>query len=250
MSVDSPEQLQALKRVGRLVFETLSHMRGVVRPGLSTGALDRMAAEFLTARGARSGPILTYGYPGWTCISVDEQVVHGVPSEERVLHRGELVTLDVAIELDGYHADAATTVPVGTVDRGRSNLIRATRSALAAGVRSAQPGATLRDVGAAVERAARTRGYRVFRELNGHGIGRRMHEPPTVFSWPAPAAEADLRLHPGMVFTIEPMLTAGLPRLVTGPDGWTVSALDGSPSAHEEHTIMVAEGGPVVLTRG
>lgn len=248
MSVDSPEQLEALRRVGRLVFETLAHLRSAVAPGLSTGALDRMAADFLTARGARSGPILTYGYPGWTCISVEEQVVHGVPSERRVLQRGELVTLDVAIELDGYHADAATTVPVGWVDRGRANLIRATRATLAAGIRAAQPAATLRDVGAAIEHAAQARGYRVFRELNGHGIGRRMHEPPTVFNWPAP--EADLTLHAGLVFTIEPMLTAGRTRLVAEPDGWTVSAVDGSSSAHEEHTIMVAEGGPVVLTQG
>jgi methionyl aminopeptidase len=208
-----------------------------------------MAAEFLSARGARSGPILTYGYPGWTCISVEEQVVHGVPSDERVLRSGELVTLDVAIELDGYHADAATTVAVGLIDHRHADLVTATRSALAAGVRAAQPGATLRDVGTAVERAARTRGYRVFRELNGHGIGRRMHEAPTVFAWPAPEAEADLALHPGLVFTIEPMLTAGRTHLVTEADGWTVRALDGSPSAHEEHTIMVADGGPVVLTR-
>ncbi len=249
MSVDSPEQLQALWRVGRLVAETIAHLRAAVRPGLSSGELDRMAAKFLSARGARSGPILTYGYPGWTCISVEEQVVHGVPSDERVLRSGELVTLDVAIELDGYHADAATTVPVGPVDHRHANLVAATRSALAAGVRTAQPGATLRDVGAAVERAARTRGYRVFRELNGHGIGRRMHEWPTVFNWPAPEPEADLTLHPGLVFTIEPMLTGGRTRLVTEADGWTVSALDGSPSAHEEHTIMVADGGPVVLTR-
>jgi methionyl aminopeptidase len=249
MSVDSPEQLEALRRVGRLVAETIAHLREAVRPGLSTGALDRMAAEFLSARGARSGPILTYGYPGWTCISVEEQVVHGVPSEARVLRSGEVVTLDVAIELDGYHADAATTVAVGTIDRRHAKLIAATRSALTAGVRAAQPGATLRDVGAAVERAARARGYRVFRELTGHGIGRRMHEPPTVFNWPAPQPEAELALHAGLVLTIEPMLTTGRTRLVTEADGWTVSALDGSPSAHEEHTIMVADGGPVVLTR-
>jgi methionyl aminopeptidase len=248
VSVDSPEQLQALRRVGRLVSETIAHLRRGVRPGLSTGALDRMAAEFLSARGAQSGPIITYGYPGWTCISVEEQVVHGVPSERRVLRSGEIVTLDVAIELDGYHADAATTVAVGTIDRPHAKLIAATQSALSAGVQAAQPGATLRDVGAAVERAARTRGYRVFRELTGHGIGHGMHEPPTVFSWPAPGPEADLALRAGLVLTIEPMLTAGRTRLVTEDDGWTLSALDGSPSAHEEHTIMIADGGPVVLT--
>jgi methionyl aminopeptidase len=246
MSVDSPEQLRALRRVGRLVQETIAHLRRAVRPGVSTRMLDDMAADFLTARGARSGPILTYGYPGWTCISVEEQVIHGVPSQ-RILRDGELVTLDVAIELDGYHADAATTVPVGSVDADRTNLIAATKRALHAGIRAAQPGATLRDVGGAVERAASRDGYRVFRDLVGHGIGRAMHEPPTVFSWPAP--DARVTLAAGLVFTIEPMLTAGSTRLVAERDGWTVSSLDGSPSAHEEHTIMVADGGPVILTR-
>jgi methionyl aminopeptidase len=246
MSVDTPEQLAALKRVGRLVAETIAHLRAAVAPGVSTAALDRMAADFLTARGARSGPRLTYDYPGWTCISVEEQVVHGVPSE-RKLEAGQVVTLDVAIELDGFHADAAVTVPVGAVDPGRTRLMTATRAALAAGIRAAAPGATLRDVGSAVERTARDRGYRVFRELTGHGIGRAMHEPPTVFNWPAP--EASARLRAGQVFTIEPMLTAGHRRLAAEPDGWTITAVDGSPSAHEEHTIVVAQGGPVILTR-
>jgi methionyl aminopeptidase len=246
MSVETPEQLAALKRVGRLVAETIAHLRAAVAPGVSTAALDRMAADFLTARGARSGPILTYGYPGWTCISVEDQVVHGVPSERR-LEAGQLVTLDVAIELDGYHADAAVTVPVGTVDRGRARLMTATRAALAAGISAAAPGATLRDVGAAVEHTARDRGYGVFRELTGHGIGRGMHEAPTVFNWPAP--EATARLRAGQVFTIEPMLTAGRRRLVAEADGWTLTAIDGSPAAHEEHTIMIADGGPVILTQ-
>jgi methionyl aminopeptidase len=248
MSVDSPEQLQALQRVGRLVAETLALLRAAARPGVSTRELDDLARDFLTARGARSGPILTYGYPGWTCISVEDEVVHGVPSERR-LRRGQLVTLDVAAELDGFHADAAITVPVGATDRRRSRLVAATRAALSAGIRAARPGATLRDVGAAVEQAACERGYRVFRELTGHGIGRHMHEPPTVFNWPAPEREAEQRLSAGLVLTIEPMLTAGHTGLVTEADGWTISALDGSPSAHEEHTIMVADGGPVILTR-
>ncbi len=246
MSVDSPEQLAALRRVGRLVQETIAHLRRAVTPGVSTRQLDDRAAEFLTARGAQSGPILTYGYPGWTCLSVDEQVVHGVPSG-RALRDGELVTLDVAIELDGFHADAATTVPVGRIDPARASLVAATRRALNAGILAAQPGATLREVGAAVEGAAAGDGYRVFRQLTGHGIGRGMHESPTIYNWPAP--EAGLALEPGMVFTIEPMLTAGSTQLVTERDGWTMSARDGAPSAHEEHTIMVADGGPVVLTR-
>jgi methionyl aminopeptidase len=245
MSVDSPEQLRGLRRVGRVVAETLGDLRGAVKPGVSTAELDRLAAEAFARHGARSGPILTYGYPGSVCISLDEEVVHGVPGD-RVARAGELITLDVAAELDGYHADAAVTLAVGHVDARRRRLVSATRAALAAGIRAAQPGATLRDVGAAVERTARRRGFRVLRELTGHGIGYAMHEDPTVPNWAAP--DARTRLTPGLVFTIEPMLTVGTPRIVLQPDGWTIRTADMAPSAHEEHTIMVSKGGPVILT--
>jgi methionyl aminopeptidase len=245
VSVDTPDQLEGLRRAGRLVAATLRLLKQAAVPGASTAELDAIAADFLAEQGARSGPILTYGYPGSVCISVEDEVVHGIPGP-RLLRAGQLVTLDVAAELDGYHADAAVTVGVGTVDRRRLALLAAGRAALAAGIRAAQPGATLRDVGAAVERTARARGLRVFRELTGHGIGRAMHEPPTVFNWPSPGATQ--RLKPGLVFTIEPMLGAGGRRLLLDPDGWTVRTADRSLSTHEEHTIMVAPGGPVVLT--
>jgi methionyl aminopeptidase len=245
MSVDTPEQLEGLRRVGQLVASTLRSLREAVAPGVSTGELDALAAEAFAAHGARSGPILTYGYPASICISVDDEVVHGIPGK-RLLQLGQLVTLDVAAELDGYHGDAAVTVPVGGGDRHARRLLEATRASLSAGIRAAQPGATLRDVGAEIERVANARGFSVFRELTGHGIGREMHEPPDVFNWPAP--QAHQRLAPGMVFTIEPMLTSGSARLTLDHDGWTVRTRDGMPSAHEEHTVMVATGGPVVLT--
>jgi methionyl aminopeptidase len=246
MSVDRPEQLEGLRRVGRLVADTLRALRRAVAPGVRTGELDALAAEFLAARGGRSGPIITYGYPGSICISVGDQVVHGIPGR-RKLREGEIVTLDVAAELDGYHADAAVTVPVGTVGPAAHDLLAATREALAAGIRAAQPGATLRDVGAAVERSTNAAGYAVIRELTGHGIGRAMHEAPTVFNWPAPGTGAHV-LQPGLVFTIEPMVAIGDPAIVMDRDGWTVRTRSRCLSAHEEHTIMVAPGGPVVLT--
>jgi methionyl aminopeptidase len=245
MSVDTPEQLQGLRRAGRVVAQTLKVVKAAVAPGVTTGELDRIAADYLAQQGARSGPILTYGYPGSICISVDDQVVHGIPGD-RVLRPGELVKLDVAAELDGYHADAATTVSVGPVNWQKQRLMNANRAALSAGIDAAQPGATLTEVGAAIERATRARGFNVFRELTGHGIGRAMHEEPTVFNWPAPGA--DQRLTDGLVITIEPMLTAGRPEIVLDRDGWTVRAVDRSPTCHEEHTIMVTDGGPVVLT--
>jgi methionyl aminopeptidase len=246
MSVDSPDQLRGLQRAGRVVAETLRVLRDAVAPGVTTGELDRLAAETFTRLGARSGPIITYHYPGFVCISVDDEVVHGVPGP-RTLRPGELVTLDVAAEVAGYHADAAITVPVGRVDGRRRRLVAATRAALDAGIRAARPGVTLRDVGAAIEREARRRRFTVLRELTGHGIGLAMHEDPVVFNWPSP--EATTRLTPGLVFTIEPMLTSGRAGLVLEHDGWTISTADGAPSAHQEHTIMVAASGPpVVLT--
>jgi methionyl aminopeptidase len=246
VSVDSPEQLRGLQRAGLVVAETLRLLKRAVAPGVTTAELDRLAAETFADHGARSGPILTYGYPGSVCISVEDEVVHGIPGP-RVLRSGQLVTLDVAAEVAGYHADAAVTVPVGHVDDSRRRLIIATRAALAAGIRAARPGATLRDVGAAIEREARRRRFRVLRELTGHGIGLAMHEDPIVFNWPAPVART--RLTPGLVFTIEPMLTTGGPGLVVQDDGWTVCTADRAPSAHQEHTIMVsATGRPVVLT--
>jgi methionyl aminopeptidase len=245
VSVDSPEQLEGLRRVGRLVAATLRGLRAAVAPGVSTGELDRLAGELFAKRGAQSGPILTYGYPGSICISVDDEVVHGIPGR-RILRSGELVTLDVAAELDGYHADAAITVPVGATDPRALQLVSATRAALSAGIRAATAGRSLRDVGAAVERTAEQRGFRVIRQLTGHGIGRAMHEAPTVFNWPAPGATQ--RLKPGQVFTIEPMLAAGDPKIVLDRDGWTVRTSSGCLSAHEEHTIVVTKRAAVVLT--
>jgi methionyl aminopeptidase len=211
---------------------------------VTTAELDTIAGEHLAAAGGQSGPILTYDYPGNICLSVDDEVVHGIPGS-RALEEGQLLTIDIAAELDGYHADAATTVVVGQADASAERLVAAAKAALAAGVRAAQPGATLRDIGRAVERVTEIRGFKVVPELTGHGIGHQMHEEPTVYNWPAP--DAGLELEAGMVFTIEPMIVAGDPAVYVAEDGWTVRTRDRSRSAHEEHTIMVAAGGAEVL---
>jgi methionyl aminopeptidase len=227
------------------VAATLRALRAAVRPGVTTSELDRVAADVFAVHGARSGPILTYGYPGSVCLSVEDEIVHGVPGPRR-LRAGQLITFDVAAELEGYHADAAITTGVGVIDPPRRLLIAAARAALRAGIDAAIPGALLRDVGSAIEGECEARGFHVVPNLTGHGIGREMHEEPTVYNWGAP--NATLRLTPGLVFTIEPMIVAGSPRIKLQRDGWTVKTIDGSLSAHEEHTIMVADGRPVVLT--
>lgn len=214
---------------------------------MTTGDLDAVAQGVFDRWGARSGPVLTYRYPGAICLSVDTEIVHGIPDAKR-LRRGQLLTIDVAAELDGFHADAATTIPIGRVPGPSLRLLAAGRAALGAGIRAAQPGATLRDVGAAIERVSNARGFQIARELTGHGIGLAMHEPPTVFNWPAPCRSATRELTEGLVFTIEPMIVAGSPRLVTEPDGWTVSDAGGALSTHEERTVMICPDGPLLLT--
>lgn len=179
--------------------------------------------------------MLTYRYPGAICLSVDTEIVHGVPGAKR-LRQSELLTIDVAAELDGFHADAATTVPVGRVTSPSQRLLNAGHAALRAGIRAAQPGTTLRELGAAIERVTDARGFQIARDLTGHGIGLAMHEPPTVFNWPAPHRAAARELTEGLVFTIEPMIVAGPPRLFTKSDGWTISDAGGALSTHEEHT--------------
>lgn len=245
MSIDTPEELEGMRRVGALVAETLRAVRHEVRAGVTTGHLDDIAARVFARHGAVSGPQLTYDFPGATCISVNEEVVHGVPGA-RVLREGDLVTLDVTPELDGFLADAAITVPVGRASPEALRLLRAADACLAAALSAAVEGQALRTIGATTQRTADEQQVTVFPGLLGHGIGRRLHEPPSVpnVDWP------HLRrpLNEGLVLAIEPMIGLGAPELETGADGWTIATADGSLSAHVEHTIVVHGERPVVLT--
>lgn len=234
-----------MRRVGALVAATLRAVRAEVRAGVTTGQLDAVAARVFARHGATSGPMETYDFPGATCISVNEEVVHGVPGA-RVLREGDLVTLDVTPQLDGYLADAAITVPVGKASPEAERLLRAADACLAAAVRAARQDAPLRRIGAATQRWAAEHEVTVFPELLGHGIGRKLHEPPSVpnVDWP------HLRkpLNRGLVLAIEPMLGLGSEELETRDDGWTIATADGSLSAHVEHTIVVQGHQPFVLT--
>jgi methionyl aminopeptidase len=245
MSVETPEELAALRRVGRAVAATLRETARRVRPGIATAELDAVAAAVLARHGARPAPALVYGFPGAICISVGEEAVHGIPGSRR-LRAGELVTLDVTAELDGFFADAAVTLPVGTVAPRLRRLAAAAQAALRSGMQAARAGAPVNAIGAAVEAEARRRGCAVLPELTGHGIGRTIHEEPAV---PNVYVEAlDARLGDGAVITIEPILGLGGGDVRVTGDGWTVVTADGSPAAHAEHTIVVSAREPIVLT--
>jgi len=245
LSIEHPDDLARLRAAGRVVAITLREVRRLVRPGVTTAELDRAAARVFARHGARSAPRLAYGFPGSICISVGDEVVHGIPGARR-LRPGELVKLDVTAELDGYYADAAISVPVGRARPSVGRLVAAGTAALRAGLGAARPGRPVSAIGAAVEDEVERRGYRVLRELTGHGIGRAIHEPPAVPNHADPAASRPLT--EGLVLAVEPMIAAGGADVELLADGWTIATRDGSVAAHVEHTVVITSGSPLVLT--
>jgi methionyl aminopeptidase len=246
VSIESDADLEGLRRVGRVVALTLAETRRAVEPGVSTAELDDVAAAVLARHGAQSAPALVYDFPGAICICVNDEAVHGIPGARR-LAAGDLVTLDVTAELGGYMADAAVTllVPPGTPAAER--LAGTAESALAHGISAARAGRPLNAIGRAVGRAVESAGFRVLRPLSGHGIGRTIHEPPSVLNYDEPRQRG--RLTPGLVITIEPIISARGEALSQDADGWTVRTRDGSLTAHAEHTVVIARrGSPLVLT--
>jgi methionyl aminopeptidase len=245
MSIESQADWKGLRDAGRVVWLTLEALEHRVAPGVSTSELDRVAAEVFEANGARSAPALVYGFPGTVLISVNDEVVHGVPGARR-LREGDLVKLDVTIEKNGYMADAARTTIVGS----GSDVARRLRACVQASFRkaldAARAGNRVSEIGRAVEAEVQRRGFTVMRGLGGHGIGRAIHEAPSVPNCYDPR-QRDL-LTEGLVVTIEPIISAGSDRTVEQRDGWTLRTSDGSLSAHHEHTIAITGNRPVILT--
>jgi methionyl aminopeptidase len=237
--------MRALQRVGRVVARTLDAMRSAVRPGITTAELDDVAARIFEEHGARSGPRIVYDFPGTTCISVNDEVVHGIPGP-RVLQPGDLVTLDVTAELDGYFADAAVTVAVAPARPPALELVECAKTAFTRALDVARAGARVSAIGRVVEATVRERGFSVFRDLCGHGIGRTIHEDPSVPNHFDPRARQVLA--DGLVITIEPLVTTGSGRSRLARDRWTVLSADGGLAAHHEHTIVIGRGAPTILT--
>jgi methionyl aminopeptidase len=247
VNLKSAEDLARMRDAGRVVRAVLDEVAAAAVAGVSTGELDRIAEARTLALGAVPAFKGYLGYPASVCISLNDEVVHGIPSESRILRDGDLVGLDFGAILRGFHGDAAETVLVGQGTPEAERLLAATREALAAGVAAALPGGRVGDIGAAVQRSAEAKGFSVVREFVGHGIGRKLHEPPQVPNFGAPGTGAWMR--PGLVLAIEPMVNAGLPGVRTLGDGWTAVTEDGSLSAHFEHTVAITEAGPEILTR-
>ena len=245
MTIGSDQEFEGMRQAGRAVAHALKTVRAAVSPGITTLELDRICAKAMREWGAQSAPKLVYNAPSWAFYSVNDVVVHGLPSSNP-LKDGDLLTIDVTAELNGFMADAAITVPVGEISRKSKRLMDCTHAALQKGLTLAQAGNRVGQISHAVSREITKNGFRVVSGLSGHGIGRTIHEDPEVPN------EFDKRcnalLEEGLVITIEPMVSAGSSRVFTHDDGWTIRTNDGSLAAHFEHTIMVTKGAPVLLT--
>jgi len=242
----APEQIAIMRRAGRVVAEMHEECIRVAGPGVSTAAIDQVARDVLERRGARSNFLGYHGFPAVICTSPNDVIVHGIPSDTVVLAEGDLISLDCGAIVDGWHADAAVTIPIGEVDEVSRRLIEVTRRSLEAAIDQVIEGNRLGDIGAAVQGVAEGAGFSVVREYVGHGIGTAMHEEPSVPNY-GPARRG-LKLKTGHVLAIEPMVNAGAPGTKTLDDGWTVITTDGARSAHFEHTVAVTADGPDVLT--
>jgi methionyl aminopeptidase len=245
VSIQDALELAALKAAGRVVRMVLDAMKAEVRPGVTTRYLDEVGACVMQENGARSAPTMVYRFPGASCISLNDEAVHGVPGD-RQLQDGDLVKLDVTVEKDGFMADAAITVPVGQVSPEAQKLLECAERAFHKSMLVARAGFRVFEIGKIVEREVRKSGFSVVRELGGHGIGRTIHEPPHVPNYADPQAAQIMTA--GLVITVEPIISSGSGRVFTEKDGWTVRTSDHSLSAHFEHTLVVTAGAPILLT--
>ncbi|MGI8984445.1 MAG: type I methionyl aminopeptidase [Acidimicrobiales bacterium] len=245
VTIKSPEQIATMRRAGRVVAEMLQACADAARPGITTDDLDKVARQVLAKRKAKSNFLGYHGYPAVICTSPNDVIVHGIPGPYR-LEEGDIISIDCGAIIDGWHGDAARTIPVGEISEEVRKLVTATEESLWAGIQHVRDGARLSDIGHAVQTVAEGAGFSVVREYVGHGIGRAMHEEPQVLNYGEPGKGMKLKV--GHVLAVEPMVNLGSCETQLNDDGWTVTTADGSLSAHFEHSIAVTEHGPEVLT--
>jgi methionyl aminopeptidase len=245
VTIRNSTELDAMSAVGRLVALALEEMSRAVTPGVTTRDLDEVGAAFLKGHGAKSAPQVLYDFPGFTCISVNDEIVHGIPGRRRI-EPGDLVKLDVTAQLDGFIADAAVTIAVPPVTPQGQALCDAARSAFDLAMDVARPGERVSELGRVIDREVRARGFSVLREVAGHGVGRSIHEPPDVLNYFNPHVRD--RLEEGQVMAVEPIIAMKPARVQEGADGWTLRTSNGALAAHYEHTVLVTADGPRLLT--
>jgi methionyl aminopeptidase len=245
----NPRDLEKMREAGQIVSTVLAALRDAVRPGVSTQELDELAHGIIRARGGTPSFLGYRSYPASICASINEEVVHGIPSKERVLREGDLVKLDVGVRLKGFHADSALTVPVGKVPEEALRLLEVTREALWRGIRAVTFRGRLQDVSRAVQEHVEANRFHVVRDMVGHGVGKQLHEEPQIPNYVAPD-HPNPPLLEGMTLAIEPMVNVGTPEIEILPDQWTVVTADRRPSAHFEHTVAVTRRGYDILTLG
>lgn len=248
IQLKSAREIDLMAQGGKILGATVEHLRAAVKPGMSTGDLDAIAEEFIRSHdGAVPAFKGLYGFPGSICSSVNQEIVHGIPSKKRILKEGDIVSLDVGVGYKGYFTDSATTVGVGKISPEAQRLLDVTQESLEAGIAAAVVGNHIGDIGHAVQKVVEAAGFTVVRDLVGHGIGVEFHEEPQVPNFGKPKRRE--KLVPGLTIAIEPMVNAGGPATRTLKDRWTIVTVDGSLSAHFEHTVAITENGPRVLTR-
>jgi methionyl aminopeptidase len=248
IQIKSAREIEIMARGGEILAATVRLLEKSVRPGMSTIDLDKIADDFIRNHsGATPAFKGLYNFPASICTSINQEIVHGIPSKKRTLEEGDIVSIDIGVKLDGYYTDSATTVPVGKIDAESKRLLDVTKQALVAGIEAATAENHIGDIGAAVQTVVEEAGFSVVRDLVGHGIGVGFHEDPQVPNYGKP--KRGVRLQPGLTIAIEPMVNIGKAVTRTMPDRWTVVSADGSRSAHFEHTIAITENGPRVLTR-
>jgi methionyl aminopeptidase len=248
VELKSQDEIAHMRDAGRIVAEILDALEKAVAPGVTTWDLDQLSERLIHEKGARPAFKGYKGFPSCLCTSINQEVVHGIPSRKRRLEGGDLVKLDFGVIYEGFYGDSARTIPVGAVSPDAIALSDATRESLEAGIRAALSGNRIGDIGHAVQSHVEARGYTVVRDFVGHGIGRRLHEEPQIPNFGTPGT--GMKLRPGMVLAIEPMVNAGTWEVETLDDDWTAVTLDGKLSSHWEHTVLVTDAGPEVLTRG
>ncbi|TGK02765.1 type I methionyl aminopeptidase [Leptospira langatensis] len=246
MTIRNKEDLEALQKIGRITADTLVQMREAAKPGISTKELDHIAHSYFSKFGARSAPQLMYQFPGYTCISLNTEIAHGIPSD-RILKEGDLLNLDVSLELNGYFADTGFTLIVGKDHKGLSKLLDVSSEALKLALANVKTGQRLNSIGRTIENTAKKNGFKVIRTLCGHGVGKSLHEEPfDICNYYEPRDKRILRS--GQVIAVETFVSTGAEGFVEGSDGWTLTTPDGSYTAQFEHSVVVTEFGPIILT--